>query len=113
MKRLLNQTNGVYYLLEGPYGSGKTTAFLLAAEDIGNNIVYVSAEDDFGMSLARKFSMCEESPSHMELVLAYLQFPMQPKCPTTLRKSQSLGEDNGRCPPGNVEGRKSCSSPHN
>ena len=84
MKRLLNQTNGVYYLLEGPYGSGKTTALLLAAEDIGNNIVYVSTENDFGMSLARKFSMCKESPPHVELVLAYLQFPMPPKCPKTL-----------------------------
>ena len=71
---------GMYYLVEGPHGCGKTTALRYAAEVISDNIAYVAVDHsaDFGMSLANALSIdlgCKESPTGV--------IPVK-KCPETL-----------------------------
>ena len=78
-------TTGMYYLLEGPRGSGKTTAVKAAAKAIGENIVYVAVDEkDFGISLANALSIdlgCKESPSTFDPLLETLH--VKKECPKT------------------------------
>lgn len=72
---------GVYYLIEGPHGSGKTTALKYAAKALDDNIIYYVTVDhshDFSMSLANALPIvdlgCEES----------LASKTKKECPETL-----------------------------
>ena len=81
LKLHTQNATGMYYLVEGPHGCGKTTALRYAAEAIGDNIAYVTVDHsaDFGMSLANALSIdlgCKESPTGV--------IPVKKKCPETL-----------------------------
>ena len=86
LKSHTQHTTGMYYLLEGPHGSGKTTALKAAAETIDDNIAYVMVDihEDFGVSLADALFIdlgCKESQSPIDKFLGIIF--LKKKCPET------------------------------
>jgi KaiC/GvpD/RAD55 family RecA-like ATPase len=80
---------GVYYLLEGPHGSGKTTALKSAVQAVSNNIIYLTVDQskDFGISLANTLSIdlgCKDIPFFLDPVSEKLS--IKRACPETLKQ---------------------------
>ena len=87
LKLHTRNATGMYYLVEGPHGCGKTTALRYAAEVISDNIVYVAVDQkqDFGRSLANALSIdlgCKETPSTFDPLLETLS--VKKECPEKL-----------------------------
>ena len=68
VKLIEQSATGVYYLLESPHGSGKTTALKSAVQAVG---LTVDQTRDFGISLASALSIelgCKDFPSFFDWI---------------------------------------------
>ena len=88
-KLIEQNATGVYYLLEGPHGSGKTTALKSAVRAVNNNIMYLTVDQskDFGTSLANKLSIdlgCNNIPFFLDTIAQTLS--IRRACPETLEQ---------------------------